>query len=317
MTHRPAPAHQDLYTQGDGGDLEQLAARYCRGESIQTLAHGLTVSASTVRRRLLAAGVTLRLAGTPRRRPDTDTLRQHLKDGLTPTQIAEQYRVSASAVSNWLTRTGLRREPPVRPTRAELADLYQRDQRSAVDIARRYDVTPTTVYSWLRKADIPAHTAANRESKNEASRVVRALYEEQLTFGAIARLVGCSTSTVARTLDRQHVPRRRPQPRLEPQAVRDAITAGCSAADIAHACGTATSTVYRTLQRHGIDNPTTARQRSTANALQQLNTALERICWNDNTPLDQPPSLSSVECADVDLDSQRRQPRRPSEDPRP
>lgn len=276
--------------QDDADQLDQLAGRYRAGESIQTLAHGLTTSASTLRRRLIAAGVTLRPAGTPRRRPDTDTLRRHLDDGFTPTQIAEQYRVSAAAVSNWLTRTGLRRDPPRRPTQAELADLYQRDQRGATDIASRYGVTTVAVYNWLRQAGIATHTTENRSSKDEAAKVVRALYiDQQLPCEAIARLVGCSTSTVARMLDRQDVPRRHPQRRLEPQALRDAIARGCTAADIAREHGTAISTVYRALLRHGIDNPSTARRRSTTNALRQLDEALGHISSNDTAPLEQRP----------------------------
>lgn len=276
--------------QDDADQLDYLATRYRARESIQTLAHSLQISLSTLRRRLIAAGVTLRPAGTPRRRPDTDTLRRHLHDGFTPTQIAEQYRVSAAAVSNWLTRTGLRREPPVRPTQAELADLYQRDRRGASDIAFRYGVTTVAVYNWLRQAGTATHTTENRDSNDEAAKVVRALYiDQQLPCEAIARVVGCSTSTVARMLDRQDVPRRNPQQRLEPQALRDAVTRGCSAADISREHGTAISTVYRALRRHGIDNPSTARRRSTAKALVQLDEALGHITWNDTAPLERRP----------------------------
>lgn len=285
MTHRPAPttAQERLRTPVESGDLDQIAARYRSGESIQTLADSVAVSASTLRRRLVAAGVELRPSGTLRRRPDPDTLRQHLTDGLTPTEIAERYRVGAAAVSNWLTKAGLRCDPPARPTPAELADLYQRNQRSATDIALRYGVTPATVYNWLRQAAIPTRAAARSRSMGEAAEAVCVLYvDQQLTCEAVARLVGCSASTVARTLDRQHIPRRHPQPRLEPQALRDAIAAGYSAADIARQHETATSTVYRALRRHGIDNPSTARRRSIGNALQQLDQALQHISWNQD-----------------------------------
>ncbi|MFN0088999.1 MAG: hypothetical protein ACKVWR_01835 [Acidimicrobiales bacterium] len=257
-------------------DLDQLAVRYRRGESIQALADSVAVSASTLRRRLLAAGVELRLSGTPLGRPDPDVLRQDLNDGLTPTEIAERYRVGRSAVSNWLTVTGLRRSPSERPTHHDLAELYQRQQRSAADVAHRYGVTNATVYNWLRQAAIPTHAEAAAQDKVRSDEAVRELYvEQELAWTAIARLVGCSTSTVARALERQHTPRRRRQPRFEPQALRDAIAAGCSAADIARQHDTAASTVYRALRRHGIDNPSTARRRSITTALQQLDHSLK------------------------------------------
>lgn len=43
----------------------------------------------------------------------------------------------------------------------QICDMYQEDKKSAFEIARKFDVTPKTVYRTLRRNDIPVRSKSS------------------------------------------------------------------------------------------------------------------------------------------------------------
>jgi transposase len=121
------------------------------------------VSGRTVRAWLRQLGIPLRPQPQRRRRhlpPATAELRRgYLADGLTTSQLAARYKVSATTVRRWLIEAGIPRRTPGRhshaPTRKELSRLYQVQGLSTTQIGERYGVGQQTAHTWLRAAGIP------------------------------------------------------------------------------------------------------------------------------------------------------------------
>jgi predicted DNA-binding protein YlxM (UPF0122 family) len=243
-------------------DLIDLTGRYRSGESIAQIAVRVKMSPSTVRRQLLAAGVTLRPAGTVRVRPDRHELQQHLVAGRSRTQIANTYNVTRAAVSGWINYHQLRDPAPLRPTASELIDLHLTQQLNLREIGTRYNVTKQAVRGWLAAVGVaPRHD--QRLSPETEARIVELYLEHQLSCGEIGRTLSMSTSRIDRVLRRHSIQRRRPLPALLKQQLEAALAAGTPVAVIAQDRHCSQAAVYRALKRAGLK---TERQRQRAHA---------------------------------------------------
>lgn len=241
----------------------ELASRYQGGQSLEEIADAMATSPSTVRRQLLAAGVELRPAGTPRRRPDRDTLQRHLAARLIRAQIADRYGVGCAAVSNWLTRTGLRPATPPRPTIAELHRLYIQEELTLREIGDQLHVTKQAVGGWLADAGIPTRERPTHPAHGSAALICQMYVDEQLSCAQIGQQLRSSSATIARVLQRNQIPRRRPQPpALTRPQLETGLDQGMTATEIARQHGCSVSAACRALKREGLETTRQARTRT-------------------------------------------------------
>jgi transposase len=103
----------------------------------------------------------------------------------------------------------------MRPSPADLRDLFVKKRWSPEQIADHYHCSRTTVYRWLRDLDI------RRERDSWALTVsadeLRALYEEPLTVEQIAKRKQTTPSKVYRAMKRHRIERRRPTSQTNPR----------------------------------------------------------------------------------------------------
>jgi transposase len=103
----------------------------------------------------------------------------------------------------------------MRPSPADLRDLFVKKRWSPEQIADHYHCSRTTVYRWLRDLDI------RRERDSWALTVsadeLRALYGEPLSVEQIAKRKQTTPSKVYRAMKRHHIPRRRPTSQTNPR----------------------------------------------------------------------------------------------------
>ena len=255
-------------------DTAELVRRYLRGESIAAIASDLGASPGTTRRRLLAAGVKLRPAGTPRIRPNRQKLQAQLAAGIPRAEIASTYDVTLSAVSNWITQFQLRQPPPRRPTANELYNLYVTDELSLSQIAAQCDVTKQAVRSWLAAAGIPRR-APQRLPEETAATIAQLYLDDHLTCRDVGQRLGLSTSSIERALEHQGIPRRKPLPAISRQQIEETISSGTPLAKIAQQQHCSEAAVYRAIKRAGLQSQGQLRRQSahdrTANLRNTLN----------------------------------------------
>ena len=251
-----------------------MVRRYLRGDSIAAIAADIGSNSGTTRRRLLAAGVELRPAGTPRTRPTRHDLQAQLAAGITRTEIARTYNVTLGAVSNWITYHQLR-PPPTRPTPTELHNLYVTDELSLRQIAARYDVTKQAIWYWLVAAGIPRRPP-KRLPEETAATIAQLYLDHQLTCRDIGQQLGLSTSSIEQALKRRGIPRRQPRPAITQQQIDETITAGIPPATIAQQHHCSKAAVYRAMKHAGLPTQRELRRQSAHDRTANLRNTLSK-----------------------------------------
>jgi excisionase family DNA binding protein len=141
----------------------------------------LGASGRTIRTWLQQAGIALRPGWERRRRhlppADTELRRCYHEEGLTITQLAARYGVSATTVRRWLDNGGIPRRAAGRSSRApsgeELRRLYQQEGLSTTQIAQRHGVRQPTAHGWLRAARVPLRPAGQPARADPSHPAVR------------------------------------------------------------------------------------------------------------------------------------------------
>lgn len=149
--------------------------------------------------------------------PNDDILRElYVEQGLPGAEIAQRLGVSRQTVYNRLHAIGIRRRPvgtsPDIPglDRDKLVDLYVNQRISAGRIGAQFCVSAGVIERQLHRFNIPTrhrNSAAGNPLLSEQS--LRSMYEDRrLPVDEIARLAGCTTTTVRRYLASQGIPAR-------------------------------------------------------------------------------------------------------------
>lgn len=125
-------------------------------------------------------------------------------------------------------------------------------------IAERYEVSPSTVHNWFRRASIQARPSAAtlRTDIDDGDMATRYITDRQ-TAAEIASALGCSQSLVYARLDRLGIPRRPPKPRKSPRPTAAELRRlydqeQLSVSQIAHRFDVTPNATYRWLHDSGI-----------------------------------------------------------------
>lgn len=146
-------------------------------------------------------------------------LRELYQCGLSAKLIGRKFGVSHQCVLNWLRHIEVevkppgKKAPPCPYTREELADLYDRQGLSSMEIARRTGHWPRNVIEWLRDYQIPIRKGGKQEKFGPKTRAfspltncpfsaecLRAMYEGGRSCPSIAEEAGVCYKTVNRWL---------------------------------------------------------------------------------------------------------------------
>lgn len=202
----------------------ELVAAYAEGQTLDAIAVTYESSAATIRRALVAAGVTIRRRGgdNVQGKPfdASEAIRRYV-DGLeTSKAIAESMGVSSTRVRAVLDEAGVLRPPGGRPgqgrrfsdaDRAEIVRRYQAGE-SGTDIAEDLGCTRTYVYQLLRRARIkgrPSNYAGKgrRAVSAELADAICADYAAGAGIDSLKVKHRVSADRIRRLLDERGIPR--------------------------------------------------------------------------------------------------------------
>jgi len=139
-------------------------------------------------------------------------------------EIGERYNVNNGTILRWLNQAGiekrtmsevmLNRNNGNRPSDYELKDLYEDQERSTLEIAGIYNVTPRSIILWLDNAGISRRTHSEsmslhlRKVRPSEDRL-RELYEDQgMSAKKIARKFKVSEYSISKWLDEAGIQKR-------------------------------------------------------------------------------------------------------------
>lgn len=140
---------------------------------------------------------------------------------LSTRDIARKVGVSNKTVQRWLHRHQIDTRPvnahqstgntdPLRDE-SQLRAWYVDDEMSGPEIADQLDVTPSTVYRWLRKYDIPItghsshHSVPETDPHKNKSWLQTQYVDTELTGYEIAAQLGVSATTIYNWLDEHNI----------------------------------------------------------------------------------------------------------------
>ena len=109
------------------GRFTRITSLYKSGQSLESIAVHVGKSASTVRYHLRRAGVSLRSAGMPPKRPTSEQASKLYRAGWTLPSIANNFDVSVETIRNRLQMAGVetrRRGRPPKAFRLPVRELY-------------------------------------------------------------------------------------------------------------------------------------------------------------------------------------------------
>lgn len=176
------------------------------------------------------------------------------RDGLSIAEIAARTGVAPSTTRRRLIAAGVElREPGtprIRPTHETLRHLRDDLALRPGEIARRYQVAPSTVTAWLNHYQLP-HPP---HGQPPAVSVLRSEYTDAaMTLSEIGDNHRVTRQTVARWLDTAQIPRR-PRAPLDPTEIsRLYRTEQLSCHAIGQRVGASESTILRTLNDHNVE----------------------------------------------------------------
>jgi len=176
------------------------------------------------------------------------------RDGLSIAEIAARTGVAPSTTRRRLIAAGVElREPGtprIRPTLTALRHLRDDLALRPSEIARRYQVAPSTVTAWLDHYQLPHPTHGQPPTVS----VLRSEYTDAgMTLAEIGDNHAVTRQTVARWLDAAQIPRRSGVP-LDPTEVARAYrTEQLSCHAIGRRVGASESTIRRILCDHDVE----------------------------------------------------------------
>jgi transposase len=143
--------------------LDDLAAKYARGQSLEALGADYGHTADWARARLAQAGVAIRPAGS-RRKITADQVRAGLDEGLRTHEIASRLGCSDWAVQQVMRNQGWtappprlrgpsRSLPPI-PTKPVLRRLYVEQQMTVAQVAAAVGISTTRITAALKRHGI-------------------------------------------------------------------------------------------------------------------------------------------------------------------
>lgn len=91
----------------------------------------------------------------------------------------------------------------------ELRHLYESERLTTLQIATRYERSPTTAANWLRRCGIALRDARYQRRTIAPDELERLYVAEQQPINAIAQHFGVSVGTIYNRLRAQQIPSRR------------------------------------------------------------------------------------------------------------
>lgn len=195
--------------------IAEITRLYNGGQSISRIAQQFGIASSTVRERLVEAGVKIRRGR--RRGGGLDgritEARQAYENGAALHELADRYSVGIKTLRQQLVAAGTEMRPrsmkllPVE----EMARLYEEGQSLAY-IAEQCGTSPATVKQRLIQANVevrsPAEQARNATRLPIPIEELILLYQEGYSMDQIAKRFGVSRATVRRRFVEANVERR-------------------------------------------------------------------------------------------------------------
>lgn len=184
--------------------MDELVARYEAGEGLGTLSRVYECSPMTIRKRLGAAGITIREPGRNNNAVidlDIDGIvTAYRDDGLKLSEVAERYGVSTNTITRRLVEAGV----TIRPKRwkplpeRELVASYQ-GGATCKELAERMGVDEGTVANHLRAAGAELRPGGPERVVLDVDEVARR-YDAGESTETLAVAFGCSAQVVTRRL---------------------------------------------------------------------------------------------------------------------
>lgn len=220
---RPPLAEQRL--------LDELAAKYAQGQSLEALGVEYGHTADWVRVRLAQAGVAIRSAGA-RRKITVAQVRAGLDEGLRTREIATRWGCSDWAVLQVMREQGWspppprprgpsRSLPPV-PDEDVLRALYVEQQMTVAQVAAAVDISTTRITDALKRYGItlrkPGWTDGVPPPPITAEQLQQLYVQRELSVDETAAALNTTDTRVRAALHRHQIPirtERRPPPALE------------------------------------------------------------------------------------------------------
>lgn len=241
-----------------------IAERYRAGATVDGLATDFSVSNTTIRAHLRAAGVPIRPRGFGTEPEVVDRMIALYTEGHTLDRVAELTHASPTGVASALRRRGVKTRRPggSRPGTQGLAlqpelerqvvELYERG-RSMRQIAEQLPLSSTAVRGVLVRHGVPirppyiTYTVVQRVPDEWLRNVVE-LYESGLTVEQVAERIGRTYNTAHHHLQRAGVLRTHALPEhVREEIIRLRKAEGLIYREIAARCDVSVSTVCRVL----------------------------------------------------------------------
>lgn len=211
--------------------LDELAAKYTQGQSLQALGDHYGHTADWVRARLEQAGVTIRPAGN-RRRISIERVRAALDDGLRTAEISARLGCSDWAVLQVMRDQGWSPPPPrprgpsrslpPAPPEPLLRALYVEQQMTVAEVADALGATKNRITQVLRGYGIPLRkpgwTDGVPPPSITAEQLNQLYVDQQKSIAEVAVALKTTDTRVRAALKRLQFPirtERRPPPRLD------------------------------------------------------------------------------------------------------
>lgn len=247
--------------------VDELQRMYVdQGLTLAEIAGRVGVAPQTVLNRLRKSSTATRPSpSTPRSDIDERTVaRMYRDDGMSAPAIARALGCGVMTVYSRLDAGGVTRRPTnrsrsTRPTGDELRVLHLVAKQPVRAMADEFDVTPQTVYGWLRDAQINLREHAVRAALDADE--VASRYVAGQTGPELARAYGCSPATIYRLLD-HHGTERVTFRAIERADLVAGLEAGQSAPEIADAHRISVTAVCRALIREDLETPRQAERRT-------------------------------------------------------
>ncbi len=265
--------------------VELLQLYVTEGLSVATVAERLQLTRHLVRKWLLEAGVVLRPPGggpgvphvlPPRKPPPPadELCRLRLTERLTHKQLAARFGVHPQTASRWLADIGLAGPRPLPVPVPDLVRMYEQQEVTAAEIARRVGVPVARVLKILHDAGVQIDPARQRAAVRAAAAMrpkapalpvvegdwVEQQYRQGWAYSLIAGAIGRPRCAVRRELhDRGHatalplLPGRGSRVQAPADAVDELyVEEGMSAQQVGQVLGVPAGVVLRTGHAHGL-----------------------------------------------------------------
>lgn len=193
-----------------------LRARYLEQRApVRLVAAEIGVSRQTVHQLLARYGVPSRLlADRPVPGSKAELIVERLLRGDRVVDVAASACAKTSYVyevaRRWCPERVRARPQPLPFDEAELRRLYLVEKRTGSEIALRFEVSPNTVYQWLKRVGVEPRAHGRKAPIVSRAWLVAEYVEEDRTTASIAAEIGLSYSRTAKIL-REHGIRKKPR----------------------------------------------------------------------------------------------------------